>query len=137
MLSTKKRKSDSKIINNDTDRSKFSKWELAFAELWEEYYPSIDLYFNYSFIPPRRFRFDFASLDSKVAIEINGGNWINGRHTRASNLSDEYKKLNLATLNGWRVFILSPEMIGEEWLRAIANTIKNNSNPIVVDPIAD
>jgi hypothetical protein len=110
---------------SEPDRSKFSKWELAFAELWDEYYPNIDLYFNYTFIPPRRFRFDFASIDSKVAIEINGGNWIRGRHTRASNLSNEYEKLNLATLNGWRVFVLSPEMINEDWLARIASCIKN------------
>lgn len=102
-----------------------SRAELRFAELWELLYPDIDLHTEYRFTPPRRFRFDFASIDSKVAIEINGGNWIRGRHTRASNLSNEYEKLNLATLNGWRVFVLSPEMINEDWLSRIASCIKN------------
>jgi len=99
--------------------------ELKFIKYWETLYPDIDLHTEYRFTPPRRFRFDFASIDSKVAIEINGGNWIRGRHTRASNLSNEYEKLNLATLNGWRVFVLSPEMINEDWLAKIASCIKN------------
>jgi very-short-patch-repair endonuclease len=102
-----------------------SRAELRFAELWELLYPDIDLHTEYRFTPPRRFRFDFAFLPSKIAIEINGGNWIHGRHTRASNLSNEYEKLNLATLNGWRVFVLSPEMINEDWLARIASCIKN------------
>lgn len=98
--------------------------ELKFAELWDLLYPDIDLHTEYRFIPPHRFRFDFANLIAKVAIEINGGNWVHGRHTRASNLSDEYKKLNLATLNGWRVFVLSPEMINQDWLEKIASVIQ-------------
>ena len=99
--------------------------ELKFIKYWETLYPDIDLHTEYRFTPPRRFRFDFAFLPSKIAIEINGGNWIHGRHTRASNLSNEYEKLNLATLNGWRVFVLSPEMINEDWLAKIASCIKN------------
>ena len=99
--------------------------ELKFIKYWETLYPDIDLHTEYRFTPPRRFRFDFAFLPSKIAIEINGGNWIHGRHTRASNLSNEYEKLNLAALNGWRVFVLSPEMINEDWLSKIASCIKN------------
>ena len=99
--------------------------ELKFIKYWETLYPDIDLHTEYRFTPPRRFRFDFAFLPSKIAIEINGGNWIHGRHTRASNLSNEYEKLNLAALNGWRVFVLSPEMINEDWLARIASCIKN------------
>lgn len=98
--------------------------ELKFIEYWETLYPDIDLHSEYRFLPPRRFRFDFASLESKVGIEINGGNWARGRHTNPKALLNEYEKLNLATLNGWRVFVLSPEMVNEEWLNAIAKTIK-------------
>lgn len=99
--------------------------EHKFIEYWETLYPDIDLYSEYKFLPDRKFRFDFASVESKVGIEINGGNWASGRHTHPKALQAEYEKLNLATLNGWRVFVLSPEMIDEKWLGAIAKTIKN------------
>lgn len=101
-----------------------SSGESKFIEYWEFLYPDIDLYREYKFLPDRRFRFDFASVDSRVGIEINGGNWTRGRHTNPRALQSEYEKLNLATLNGWRVFVLSPEMIEEKWLNMIAATIQ-------------
>ena len=98
--------------------------ELHFETLWDELFPDIDLYAEYRFIPPRRFRFDFACPDSKVAIECQGGIWTQGRHSRGSGLMSEYEKLSLAASQGWLVFLLSREMINENWLGAIATTIK-------------
>ena len=103
---------------------KHSSAERKFAETWLLLYPQIDLHSEHRFCPPRRFRFDFAHLDSKIAIEINGGNWGRGRHTNPLALNSEYEKLNLAVVHGWRVFVLSPEMITEKWLEAIASAIQ-------------
>lgn len=103
---------------------KFSTGELKFKEHWELLYPDIDLYHNHKFLKNRKFKFDFAHLPQKIAIEINGGNWIGGRHSNALALNSEYEKLNLAVVNGWRVFVLSPEMITDEWLEAIAQAIQ-------------
>lgn len=101
-----------------------SKLENTFADLWIAYYPAIDLHSEYRFASPRRFRFDFACPLAKVAIEINGGIWTDGRHSRGSGLATEYEKINLASSLGWRVFHLCTNTIEDEVIyRMIAETI--------------
>jgi len=62
----------------------------------------------------RDWRFDFAFIDDKIALEVNGGTWRNGRHNRGSSIRDEYTKLNAASLLGWRVFLFSTDMVKDE-----------------------
>lgn len=58
---------------------------------------------EYRFAPPRLWRFDFAWPDQKIAVEIEGGVWTNGRHTRGSGFVADCEKYNAATLAGWKV----------------------------------
>lgn len=58
---------------------------------------------QYRFHEARRWRFDFAFPASMVALEIDGGIWSGGRHTRGLGFSKDVEKLNEATLLGWRV----------------------------------
>lgn len=60
------------------------------------------------FAPPRRWRFDFAWVDERVALEIQGGLFVQGRHTRGAALLKEHEKLNTAAALGWRVLYTSP-----------------------------
>jgi len=57
----------------------------------------------------RRWRFDYAIPDKKIAIEIEGGVWISGRHNRASGFLKDMEKYNTATILGWRVLRFTPE----------------------------
>lgn len=59
----------------------------------------------------RRWRFDFAWWQQKVAVEVEGGTWISGRHTRGSSFEKDCVKYNEAALRGWRVFRVTPAMI--------------------------
>jgi len=59
---------------------------------------------QYHGIPGRKFAFDFAWPDKKVAVEINGQIWCKGGHSSGVGLIRDYEKLNLAQANGWRVF---------------------------------
>jgi hypothetical protein len=43
--------------------------EQQFADLWLSLYPATDLHSEYRFSPPRRYRWDFCHLESKVAID--------------------------------------------------------------------
>jgi len=56
------------------------------------------------FAPPRRFRFDFCWPDKMVAVEIEGGIWTNGAHTRGKHYELDCEKYNLATSLNWRVY---------------------------------
>jgi very-short-patch-repair endonuclease len=58
--------------------------------------------------PERAWRFDFAWPDQKVALEVEGGAWTRGRHTRGAGFIEDMSKYNKAALLGWRVFRVVP-----------------------------
>lgn len=61
--------------------------------------------------PDRQWRFDFAWADERVALEVEGGVWTKGRHTRGSGFVADIEKYNAATLRGWRVFRCTPKQL--------------------------
>jgi very-short-patch-repair endonuclease len=61
----------------------------------------------------RKWRFDFAWPEERLAVEVEGGIWTQGRHTRGSTFENELRKYNRAALAGWCVLRLSTEMIVE------------------------
>lgn len=63
---------------------------------------------EYVFAAPRKWRFDYAWPDQKVALEVQGGLFIKGRHTQGSWLLKEHEKLNTAAALGWRVCYCTP-----------------------------
>lgn len=71
----------------------------------------------------RRWRFDFAHLDSRVAIEIEGGTWTNGAHSRGKHFAEDCEKYNAAVRSGWRVFRLTGEMITVPMLEQLRSFI--------------
>jgi hypothetical protein len=46
-----------------------------------------------------------------IAIEVNGGTWTQGRHSRGSGQASDYEKLNRCTLLGYRVPVYSTEQV--------------------------
>lgn len=61
----------------------------------------------------RRWRFDFAWPREKLALEVQGGGWTNGRHSRALGQAKDYEKLAEAVLLGWRVFYATPQQVSD------------------------
>lgn len=58
---------------------------------------------EYRFHPVRRWRFDFANPEFKIAIEYEGGVWRRGRHIRPVGFINDCDKYNAAALHGWTV----------------------------------
>lgn len=66
---------------------------------------------EYRFAPPRKWRMDWAWLYHLVYLEIQGGCWTGGRHTRGAALQKEWEKLNEAAICGWRCIFCSREQV--------------------------
>ena len=67
---------------------------------------------QYRFVPGRLYRFDRAWPDhGMVAVEIQGGLWVNGAHSRGSGVERDCVKLSIAAALGWRVLPVSRAMI--------------------------
>lgn len=91
-------------------RSTASRLEASFLMVWRAL-GGPKLTPEHRFDPVRKWRFDFAIPELLVAIEIEGGMWTNGRHTRGLGYAADCAKYNAATLAGWRVYRLTQTMV--------------------------
>ena len=58
---------------------------------------------EHRFHQTRRWRFDFAWPEYKIACEVEGGIWSGGRHVRGRGFQKDCTKYNEAALAGWIV----------------------------------
>lgn len=63
---------------------------------------------EFRFHPTRKWRADFAIPSAKLLIEIDGGAWSGGRHTRGAGFIADQSKLNAAACLGYRVLRYVP-----------------------------
>jgi hypothetical protein len=68
---------------------------------------------EYKFHPTRRWKFDFCFPNHMVAVEIEGGAWTNGRHTRGKGFIGDMEKYNAATELGWKILRYTPSDLGK------------------------
>ena len=62
-------------------------------------------------IPNRRWRVDFAWPEYGLLVEIEGGTWSGGRHTRGKGFEDDCRKYGRLVLDGWRVLRFTSGMV--------------------------
>lgn len=77
---------------------------------------------EHKFHPARKWRFDFADIENMIAIEVEGGTWTNGRHTRGQGFQDDCIKYNEAQKLGWKVYRFDAPMVTK---RLAVNFIKD------------
>lgn len=68
---------------------------------------------EHRFHPERLWRFDFVilPLERRLAVEIHGGTWVHGRHSRPLGQEADMRKHNEAVALGWRVLAVSTDHV--------------------------
>lgn len=67
---------------------------------------------EYKFHPSRKWAFDFAFVDKKLAIEVEGGTKFGkSRHSFGKGFDNDAEKYNTASAMGWTLFRFSADMI--------------------------
>jgi hypothetical protein len=70
---------------------------------------------EYRFHPRRKWRFDWAFPDQKIALEVQGGAYLiaGGRHTRGSGFETDAEKFSEAAILGWRILHVLPKHLAD------------------------
>lgn len=58
---------------------------------------------HHRFHATRKWEFDFAWPEYKLAVEVEGGEWVGGRHFRPKGFREDSEKYNEAWFLGWKV----------------------------------
>ncbi|MHC3125283.1 DUF559 domain-containing protein [Acinetobacter sp. GN11] len=66
---------------------------------------------EYKFHPTRKWRADFLITGTKILIEVEGGVWSGGRHTRGKGYIGDMEKYNEAAMMGFTVLRFSTEQV--------------------------
>lgn len=91
------------VLKREQARAKREKLELALAMQLRALGLTEGLERQWLFHDTRKFRFDFAYPAVKLAVEVDGGTWTQGRHTRGAGILADCEKSACAAILGWRV----------------------------------
>lgn len=65
------------------------------------------------FHPTRKFRWDYAYPDAKLAIEVDGGIYSGGKHGQGVGIERDHEKQNMGAAVGWRVMRTTPRKLAK------------------------
>ena len=100
-LGTAKRKASSQRTTGKASKATAAVTDMRLSWLNQEHAGWVP---EFRFHESRKWRFDYAHQTLKIALEIEGGVWSGGRHTRGSGFLGDIEKYNAATAAGWAVF---------------------------------
>ncbi|WP_445403247.1 DUF559 domain-containing protein [Acinetobacter vivianii] len=66
---------------------------------------------EYKFHPTRKWRADFLISNTRILIEVEGGIWSQGRHTRGTGYIGDMEKYNAAAILGFQVLRFSTQQV--------------------------
>ena len=120
----------SKQKSTSTEKVSDSHLERRFATIWQSIAPDFELVTQVrNIVPGRKFIYDFQIKGTPVLIECNGGIWSKGYsgHSSGTGIKRDADKVNGALLNGYFLFVLTPEKITPEYLAQIVDFCKGYS----------
>ena len=105
--------------------------QIKAIEIRERFFTVLKLHnvelpsFEVKFHPTRKWRFDYCWLDKMIALEVEGGVFTGGRHTRGIGFKNDIEKYNNASLLGYRLIRTTPtELRSIENIELIKNILK-------------
>ena len=121
-----------------------SRLEQQFLELWGKESNFDQPEREYKFHPDRRWRFDFAWPGLWTAVEMHGGTFTAGRHSRGIGQAADFEKFNEAARMGWVVLHftgvhLKPEptltthekhVVGASWMIGLIEEVLSNQGKL-------
>lgn len=66
---------------------------------------------EFKFHPKRKWKADFHLVGKMILVEVEGGIWSGGRHTRGKGYIGDMEKYNAATMMGYQVIRFSTEQV--------------------------
>lgn len=66
---------------------------------------------EYRFHNTRQWRVDGAILCCRILIEVEGGGFVKGAHTRGAHFVDDMQKYNEMMIDGWHLFRFIPKQM--------------------------
>lgn len=66
---------------------------------------------EYKFHPERKWRADFFITGTNILIEVEGGIWSGGRHTRGKGYLGDMEKYNAAAMMGFKVLRFDTQQV--------------------------
>ena len=90
---------------------------------------------EYEFLPDRKFRFDFAFVEHKIALEVEGGVWKQGRHNRPEGFLKDIEKYNAAVVEGWKVLRCVPnELTSIKTIEMLKSALQDKKSDVRNEP---
>ena len=73
---------------------------------------------EFRFDPVRQWRADFCWIEQAIIVEVMGGIWIKGAHSRGKRYDEDCEKQNDAEIAGWLYLRVTSMMIEDGRARA-------------------
>ncbi len=100
---------------SETDREKLTR---QFEYLWR-IWRGPELVAEYTFHPHRKWRLDYYHAPTQTGIELHGGVWSEGRHTRGKGFLGDLDKMNAAQMQGITVLQLGTGQVDHQHVTEI------------------
>lgn len=80
---------------------------------------------EHRFCYPRRWKFDFAWPQLKIALEIEGGTWgkAPSRHTTGAGFQGDCEKYNEGTLLGWAIYRVTTKQVNNGYMASLLQRV--------------
>lgn len=98
---------------------KQSTLEVAFLTYWRQFGTRAQPIQQFKFCPSRKWRADFCFRRRMVIVELDGGVYTRGRHTRPAGYMADAEKLNAAAALGYAVLRIPGPLLSNDPLAVI------------------